>query len=276
MGAFARVQFYSLMYPALPFGPLTLPTGPFFILFAAYFGLDAAARMGRRFGLRADDVWNTGLLALLAGVIVARLWNVHQFWYVYAEEPLLIFSLRPSGFAFWPGLIAALLGGYAYMVRAALHPLAVAGAFTAGLLTGGVFLNVGDYLTGALTGLASDLPWALPYFGEMQHPVGLYRAVGLILVLLLVWLLVEPQRPQRTLYLGGLGWGLVHLLADGFAANAPLTGPFRTSQLLGLAAALACAALMAFDKPKTPAAATPPLQEPAAASEPSAPLEPHG
>ena len=41
-----------------------------------------------------------------AGVVVARLWNAAQFWYIYAEEPLLLFSLRPSGFALLPGLIA--------------------------------------------------------------------------------------------------------------------------------------------------------------------------
>lgn len=237
------------MYPALPFGPVTLPTGPVFILLAAYFGLDAAARTGRRLGLRPDDVWNTGLLALLAGVIVARLWNVFQFWYVYAAEPLLIFSLRPSGYAFWPGLIAALLGGYAYLLRSALHPMVMAAAFTPGVLAAGVLLNVGDYLTGVLTGLPSDMPWALPYFGEMLHPVALYRAGGLIVVLLVVWWRLDRTRPQRTLYLGGLGWGLVHLIADGFAANAPITGSFRTSQVIGLVLALVCTVLLARDKP---------------------------
>ncbi len=193
------------MYPALPFGPVTLPTGPVFILLAVYFGLDTAARTGRRLGLHADDVWNTGLLALLAGVIVARLWNVIQFWYVYAAEPLLVFSLRPSGFAFWPGLAAALMVGYVYLLRPALHPVVVAAAFAPGMLAAGVLLNASDYLTGVVTGLPSDLPWALPYFGEMQHPVGLYRAVGLIVVLVVVWWRLDPQRPQRTLYLAGLG-----------------------------------------------------------------------
>jgi phosphatidylglycerol:prolipoprotein diacylglycerol transferase len=240
------------MFPALPFGPLTLPTGPFFILFAAYFCLDTAARAGKRLGLRPDDVWNTGLLAILAGLVVARLWNVYQFWYVYAEEPLLIISLRPSGYALWPGLIAALIAAYAYLLRAALSPLAMAAAFVPGLLAGGVFLNVGDYLTGVLTGLPSDMPWALPYFGEMQHPVGLYRAVGLILALFVTWALLDRTRPQRTIYIGGIGWGLTHLIADAFAANAPLLGPFRTSQVVGLLVALICAGLLAFKRPQEP------------------------
>ena len=257
------------MYPALPFGPVTLPTGPVFILLAVYFGLDAAARTGRRLGLNPDHVWNTGLLGLLAGLIVARLWNVFQFWYVYAAEPLLIFSLRPSGYAFWPGVIAALLAGYAYLLRSALHPLVMAAAFAPGLLAAGVLLNVGDYLTGVLTGLPSDLPWALPYFGEMLHPVALYRAVGMIVVLLIVWWRLDRTRPQRTLYIAGLGWGIVYVVADGFAANAPITGPFRTSQLLGLIVALVCAVLLARDKPKLPVAteASPPEPPP----EPSAP-----
>ena len=243
------------MFPALPFGPLTLPTGPFFMLFAVYFGLDVAARSGRRLGLRSDDVWNTGLLALLAGVIVARLWTVYQFWYVYAAEPLLIFSLRPSGFALLPGLIAALLAAYAWLLRSALSPLVMAAAFAPGMLAADVFLNVGNYLTGTVTGLPSDLPWALPFYGEMQHPAALYRAVGLIVVLGIVLWRLDHERPQATLALALTGWGLVYLLADTFAANVPLLGPFRLTQAVGLLAALLGAALLAFGKPKPPAPA---------------------
>lgn len=234
------------MFPALPFGPLTLPTGPFFIIFAVYFGLDVAARSGRRLGLHPDTVWNTGLLALLAGVVIARLWNVVQFWYVYSQEPLLIFSLRPSGFSLLPGLIAALVAAYAWLLHTATSPLLMAAAFAPGALTAGIFLNAGDYLTGVVTGLPSDLPWALPYFGEMQHPAGLYRAAGLIIALVVVLWKLDRARPQATIYLTLLGWGLVHLVADAFVANAPLLGPLRLSQALGLLAALAGAGLLAF------------------------------
>jgi len=246
------------MYPAIPFGPLTLPTGPIFALLAVYLGIDMAARVGRRFALRTDDVWNTGLLAVLAGVIVARLWNVIQFWYVYAPEPQLIISPRPSGFAFWPGVAAAIFFGYLYLLRRAVNPVKMAAAFAAGVLAAGAILSVGDFLTGSVTGLPSDRPWALPYFGEMQHAVGLYRAIGLIAALVVAWSTLDGQRPGRTVLIAGMGYGLAHLVADGFVANAPTVGPFRTSQVAGLALALVCAALLANDERRAAARAVEP------------------
>lgn len=243
------------MYQALPFGPLSLPTGPIFALLAVYLGLETAARFGRQFGLRSDDVWNAGLLAVLIGLIVARLWNVIQFWYVYAAEPLLIVSLRPSGFALLPGLVGAAVAVYAYLLYRALSPARMAAALSVGLLMTAGVLAVGDYLTGAVIGLASDLPWALPYFGEMQHPVGFYRAIGFVAALVVVWLLLDPAHPGRTLLLVGFSFGLVHLIADGFLAQAETIGQFRTTQLVGFGVAVACAAALAWSAQQSAAPA---------------------
>ncbi|MBW7881267.1 MAG: prolipoprotein diacylglyceryl transferase [Caldilineaceae bacterium] len=249
------------MYSSLPFGPVTLPTGPIIALLAIFLGLETASRFGRRLGLRVDDVWNAGLLAVLAGLIVARLWNVIQFWYVYAAEPALIFSLRPSGFVFWPGLAAALIAGYAYLLRQALHPVRMLAALSAGLLTAAGLLAVSDYLTGAITGLPSDLPWARPYYGEMQHPAALYRAVGFWTALVIVWLTARPERPGRTIGIAVLLGGLVVLVADAFAANAAVAGMFRRDQLLGFGLALVAAVGLAWTEQRAAAAASaPPLE----------------
>ena len=242
------------MYQALPFGPLSLPTGPIFALLAIYFGIETAARFGRRFGLRSDDVWNAGLLAVLTGLIVARLWNVIQFWYVYAAEPQLIISLRPSGFSLLPGLVGGAIAVYAYLLYRALSPVRMAAALSVGLLMMAAILAVGDYLTGAVIGLASDRPWALPYFGEMQHPVGLYRVIGFTLALVVVWLLVDAEHPGRTLLLVGFSFGLVHLVADGFLANAETVGPFRTTQTVGFMVAVLCATALAWSARPAPVA----------------------
>ncbi len=126
------------MYPTLPFGPLALPTGPVLAIFAVMLTLDIASRYGRRLGMHPDDIWNIGLIALTAGLIVARLWNVFQFWYIYQSEPALIFSIRPSGFEFWPGLIAAVIAGYVYLLQRALDPLPVAATLAVGLVAGSI------------------------------------------------------------------------------------------------------------------------------------------
>ena len=244
------------MYPALPFGPITLPTGPIFALFAVFFGLETAGRYGRKLGLRVDDVWNTGLIAVLVGLIVARLWNVSQFWPVYVAEPWLVLSLRPGGFALWPGLAGALVGGYAYLLYKALDPLRVGAALSVGLLMAGGILSVSEYLTGAVTGLSSTLPWARPYFGEMQHPVGLYQAIGFLCGVVLVWVYGDRRRPGRVILLAGLAAGLVLLVVDGFAANDVLFGPLRMRQAIGFLLALVCAGGLAWTARTPPTVST--------------------
>jgi phosphatidylglycerol:prolipoprotein diacylglycerol transferase len=234
------------MYPALPLGPITLPTAPIFALLAVYLGLETAGRVGRRLGLRPDDLWNTGLIALLAGFIVARVWNVFQFWYVYSAEPLLLFSLRPSGFAFWPGVAAAVAAAYGYLLRYALHPTRVVAAFAAGALMAASALAVSDYLTGAIVGLPSDLPWARPYFGEMRHPAALYRAVGFGVSGVWVWLGVRAATPGRTVGHALLAASLVILLADAYVADSAVVAGLRSSQLGGLGGALAASGWLAL------------------------------
>lgn len=238
------------MYPNLPFGPLTLPTGPILTFFAIMIGLEISAHYGRRLGLSPDAVWNAGLLAMIAGLIVARLWNVIQFSDIYRAEPTLIFSLRPGGFVLLPGLIAALAAGYLYLIRKAMDPLRVATAFTIGALGAGVILNLSAFLTGSMIGTQSAVPWALPYFTELRHPVALYEALGTIILIGALWLYADVARPGRTLLLAALGYSLVRLTLDAFVDEAALWGNFRRSQVLALGAALILTLLLARSEQK--------------------------
>jgi phosphatidylglycerol:prolipoprotein diacylglycerol transferase len=235
------------MYPTLPLGPFTLPTGPILAMLATIVALELAGRTGRRLGIHPDDVWNTGLMALLAGLIVARLWTIIQFFDVYRAEPLLVFSLRPSGFAFWPGVVAAVVVAFANMVRLALDPARMGASFAVGLVGGAILINVSAYLTGAALGAVTDLPWAARYFIERVHPVGLYRAVGLALVLALLLLTLHRDRPLRTIWLSLLGSALVYLVADAWLRDPALLGAFRRSQVLALLIAVFSAVALALE-----------------------------
>ncbi len=233
------------MYPTLPFGPISFPTGPILTLLAVMLGLEVAGRYGHKLGLNPDRVWNTGLIGFASGLIVARLWNVFQFSSVYLAEPRLIFSLRPSGFAFWPGIIAAFIGGYVYLVYRAMDPVRVGAAFSIGGLAGGSLVAVAGYLTGDILGLPSSLPWALSYFGTPRHPAGLYLAAGMALLAVLLWFRADTARPGRTILWAILGYSLLRLFVDGFRDGMNLVGQFRISQIVALIVALVCVALLA-------------------------------
>lgn len=214
-------------------------------LIAVILGLEIGGRFGRKFGLQSDDVWNTGLIAFVSGLIVARLWNVFQFASVYRAEPNLLLSLRPSGFAFWPGVAAAIVAGYLYLLWRGLDPLRVLAALSVGGLISASVLGVSGYLTGSILGLPSELPWALDYFGVSRHPAGLYLAIGSALLAVVLWVTADPARPGRTVLWAVLGYSLLRLFVDGFREGMELAGPFRISQIVALAVSLVCVVQLA-------------------------------
>lgn len=232
------------MYPVIPIGPLSLPTAPFFALLAIWLGLGMMGRSGRNLNIDPDQLWNFGLLALGAGFIVARLWHVVQFWAIYRIEWALIFSPRPGAFAFWPGLVAALLVGYGFLIWKRMEPTRVGAALALGLLVAGGLLEISAFLTSTTLGLPSNLPWALPVFDLTRHPVALYRAGGMFALAALLFWRGDFQRPARLMGWAILGYALLRLLADGFLADAATLGGIRISQLVALAAALLATLLL--------------------------------
>lgn len=239
------------MYPSLPVGPLSLPTAQILAIIAAWFGLSIMAQVGKHLRLHPDLIWNLGTLAFGVGVIVARLSHAVYFWPIYQAEPLLLVSLRPGGLVFWPGAAAALVAGYAYLIYKQAQPLPIAVAVVFGLLAGGAVLEVSHFLTGAAVGTRSMAAWAVAYFGEMRHPVALYRAMGMMLIIGSFLLWGNWHRPVRVAGQAIFAYALLRLLADAFSADTQLIGPVRVSQLLALTLSVGMAiALARTYKPK--------------------------
>lgn len=232
------------MYSTLTLGSIALPTAPIFALLAWLTGLEVAGRFGKQLNLDLNDIWNTGLIAIIGGSIVARLWNVARFWPVYSSEPLLIFSLRPSGFDLFPGLIAALIAAYAYLLYKALDPLSMVAAASVGSIATMLLLAISNFLTGEIVGIATHQPWATNYFGESVHPAGLYRGLGFLVLLFVLPMLSKriigsKKRTAETIILSIiLGCALVRLIADGFVRNTEVVAGLRISQIIALLVAL--------------------------------------
>ena len=237
------------MYPSLPVGPLSLPTAQILAIVAAWVGLSVMAQVGKRLQLDPDMTWNLGTVALGTGLIVARLSHAVQFWSVYRAEPLLLISIRPGGLLFWPGAVAALVAAYVYLIRLGVDPRPVGVTALFGLLAGGAVLEVSNFLTGATVGIAGVPPeamsWGPTWFDDMRHPVALYRAMGMMLIMggLLLW--GNWRRAGRLAGQALLALALLRLLIDGFAVDTRLLGSLRISQLGAFVAALVLTLLLA-------------------------------
>jgi phosphatidylglycerol---prolipoprotein diacylglyceryl transferase len=146
-------------------------------------------------------------LAVIAGLVGARLLDVALDWGPYAEAPGRIVALELRGFALAGGLVTGLLVVAAIARRWRVPLGSLADSAVPAVAAGIVLLRVGCFLNGCCAGTATALPWGLTF--PSTSP-------GLDLQLL-------------------QGTGLFNV--------AEVSGPVHPTQLYELVAALGCAAI---------------------------------
>lgn len=229
------------MYPIIELGPLNLGSGALLLVIAMFIGHARFERVARVRGgepleYRAS---RCAPFALAGAAIGARLWYGLFNWDMYSQSPGLFLALRLGDLA-WPGaLIGGALAGYAYLrlrrLDDAAAPLADAAALALPLAQ--AIASLGLLLSGEALGAPSDLPWAVPLFGVLRHPVALYYLLAALATWgALVWVARLSVRPGTlaTVYLASQGSALLLLEAlrvDSLVA----AGGVRIAQVVGLA-----------------------------------------
>ena len=228
------------MSPVLQIGPLALPTYPISLLVAFWAGLALSARAARRLGVDGDHIWNAGMYALLATIIMGRLAHVIAFWPAYRLQPVEIVGLNAQAFLWGPGALAGLLVAAWYIYRHKLPWATVLDAVAPGVLAGLIIANLGALLAGNGVGAPANLPWAVDLWGVSRHPVQIYVALGeLIMLAVVLHAQRKPTRPGTAALLGLLGWGLTAWLVEPFRAeSSTVVAGIRLWQMIGLGVAL--------------------------------------
>jgi phosphatidylglycerol---prolipoprotein diacylglyceryl transferase len=228
------------MLPVLQIGPLALQTYPLALLLAGWLALALSGRIARRLGIDDDHVYNAGLYALIAGVIVGRLAHVIAYWQAYRTQPLEIFGFNTQAFLLWPGLAGALAVGGWYINRHKLPLIRFLDALAPGLLVGLAVAATGALLVGRVPGAPADLPWSVDLWGVRRHPSQLYETLVLLGVAAVVlWLIWQGSRAGAPALVSLLGYGLMQWLLEPFRAeSATILGGLRAAQVIGLGLAL--------------------------------------
>jgi phosphatidylglycerol:prolipoprotein diacylglycerol transferase len=232
-------------------GPIFVQIGPFAIrwygvLMAAAMavGLWLAYRDARRQGVDPEELLKTSELALLGGLVGARLYYVAFSWDYYSRALPKIIAVWEGGLAIHGGLLGGLLlgGGYAWWKRLPLPRyldiVAPSLALGQGIGRWGNFFNEEAF------GTPTTLPWKL-YISpahrplvyaqeEFFHPTFLYESLWDLLVFaLLVWVFRGRVARAPTclfwIYVGLYSVG--RLIVEGFRTDSLMLGSIRVAQL---------------------------------------------
>ncbi len=228
------------------FGPLTLTLRWYGVLMASAMaaGLWLAYGDARRRGVDPEELLRTSELALLGGLVGARLYYVAFNWDYYGGALSKIIAVWEGGLAIHGGLLGGLLlgGGYAWWKRLPLPRYVdiVAPSLALGQGIG----RWGNFFNEEAFGTPTSFPWKLyisplhrplPYAQEeFFHPTFLYESLWDLLVFgLLVWIFRDRvARAPSCLFWVYVGlYSVGRLIVEGFRTDSLMLGSIRVAQL---------------------------------------------
>ena len=214
------------------------------------FGLWLSAREAVRRGESPDDLLKAAEIALIGGLIGARLYYVLFNLDYYETQPWWrIFAVWEGGLAIHGGLIAGLLTGGAYVWAKGLPLLTYLDIVAPSLALAQAIGRWGNFFNEEAFGGPTDLPWKLfiseprrpPAYVDQSffHPTFLYESlwnVGAFLILYVV-LRRRLERAPGALFLAYLGfYSLGRFWIEGLRTDSLMLGSFRIAQIVSVTA----------------------------------------
>ena len=210
-------------------------------------GLWLAYRDARRRGLNPESLLKASELALLGGLIGARLYYVIFNLDYYGLYPAKIFAVWEGGLAIHGGVIGGLLVGGGYAWQQSL-PLAtyldiVAPSMSLGQCIG----RWGNFFNEEAFGTPTDVPWKLfispaqrPLafaHAEYFHPAFLYESLWNLGVFVVLYFFLRDRfaKAPGALFLVYLGlYSLGRFMTEGIRTDPLMFGTIRVAQVASL------------------------------------------
>jgi phosphatidylglycerol:prolipoprotein diacylglycerol transferase len=188
------------MFPRLiHHGNFFLPTYGFMVALGLIAGLLVISKLAKKNGVDPDDAWNLGIIAILSGILGAKILMLIVEWQRYKSD---LFGTMQAGGVFSGGVVAAFIACTWYVRRRKMSWLKTADVFAPGLALGHVFGRLGCFAAGCCYGKETTLPWGVTFsdawanklsdtpLGVYLHPTQIYEfLVELTNFFLLIWLI---------------------------------------------------------------------------------------
>jgi phosphatidylglycerol:prolipoprotein diacylglycerol transferase len=230
-----------------------------------------AAWRANRNGDDPDHVWNALTIAIILGIIGARLYHVFSDpeggmvgWDYYRTHPIEILYIWQGGLGIYGAIVGGLLGVALYAWRAGLRPLKWLDYGAPGLALGQAIGRWGNFVNQELYGPPTNLPWGLridaehrivPYNNLEQypldtlfHPTFLYESLWCLVVfgvLAVVAHRLKDRLKEGDILLGYLiAYPLGRFFLEYLRPDAWMIGPIAAAQLFAIICVVAASAIL--------------------------------
>ena len=256
---------------AFTIGPVSVYWYGIIIVSAAMVGGWVAAIEAKRKGLDPDEVWNGLIVALVFGIIGARLYHVFSTpsggsvgWSYYRQNPVAILKIWEGGLGIYGGIIGGMLGVLIYCSIRKFTPLEWLDVGAVGLAAAQVIGRWGNFVNQELYGPPTDLPWGItienriaPYNDLTRyppttrfHPVFFYESLWSLLgFALLMWVgrRFQDRLRKGDIFLLYLVWyPLGRFFIEFLRPDAWMMGGLAAAQVFALIAVALSLAIMFF------------------------------
>lgn len=191
-----------------------------------------AAYVAKKSGQNPELYWDLALVALVSGVLGARIYYVIFSWDSYKDDLLSIFNIREGGLAIYGGIIGGFLAMFIFSRVKKQRYILMADTVVPGIALGQIIGRWGNFFNREVFGEYTDslLAMRLPIEAVRKsdispsiaahieeginyiqvHPTFLYEGLwNLMILLLMMWLWKHKRFDGEValLYFGGYGFG---------------------------------------------------------------------
>lgn len=218
-----------------------------------------AAYVAKKSGQNPDLYWDLALIALVSGVLGARIYYVIFSWDSYKDDLLSVFNIREGGLAIYGGIIGGFLAMYVFSRVKKQRYILMADTVVPGIALGQIIGRWGNFFNREVFGEYTDSLFAmrLPIDAVRKsdisasiaahieegvnyiqvHPTFLYEGMwNLMILLLMMWLWKHKRFDGEVALLYFGGYGLGRFWIEGIRTDQLHIGNtgIAVSQLLGI------------------------------------------
>jgi phosphatidylglycerol:prolipoprotein diacylglycerol transferase len=236
------------MFPDLiSIGPLTIHTYGLFVAIGFAAALLVAVKLGRREGMKGQQILDMAFIMILVAIIGSRLMYVVINWGYYTRHPVDIFMIWQGGLVFSGGLLAVALIMIWYLRRHRLSFWKMGDLWAPALALGQGLGRIGCFMAGCCYGKPTDAWWgvvfthpnALAPLNIPLHPTQLYHALsGFIIFGVLLFVYAKRQFEGQVFLWYLILHSTARLLIERFRADERGLLPGTTMSLTQLIATL--------------------------------------